>query len=67
MEKAFKTDDIRKLYSAFISLCDYIEENAGCGNCPLWLPMCGNKSNEAVRDFSEALERIRETADIQKP
>jgi len=67
MEKVFNTDDIRKLYSAFISLCDYVEEVNGCGKCPLWTPVCGNEEKEIVNEFSEALARIRETAEIPNP
>ena len=67
MKKYFEENDIRKLYNAFNSLCDYVEENSGCGNCPLWAEMCGNKDKRVVEEFSEALARIRGIADISNP
>ena len=64
--KEIRKSDLRQLYSAFISLCDFIEENddIGCGNCPLWKPMCGNKNKSKVERFADALKRIREYAGI---
>lgn len=68
--KDISKSDLRQLYSAFISLCDFIEENddIGCGNCPLWNPMCENKKDESKVDrFAEALKRIRDYAGIPDP
>ena len=62
-------EDLKKLYNAFIDLCDFIEtdENIGCGNCPLYETMCGNKTSNAAKEFSEALARIRKKAGIPDP
>lgn len=67
METIYNTEDIRKLYNAFVELCDHIEEEHGCGTCPLWEPMCGNKDKTSVKEFAQALARIREVADIPNP
>ena len=67
MKKEFDVDDIIKLYSVFISLCDYVEENPGCGKCPMWVSMCGNKDKTIVNDFSASLARIRKNAEIPNP
>ncbi len=65
----FDIKDIKRLYSAFINLCDYIEENGdiGCGNCPLWNPICGNVDKNKGIEFSKALQRIRHSAGIPDP
>ena len=67
--KEFVIEDIKSLYSAFLKLCDYIEENddIGCSNCPLWKPICGNSDKNAGREFGETLQRIRHTAGIADP
>lgn len=62
-----KTDDVRQLYDAFISLCDYIEENVYCGNCPLYETLCGNKDKTNVDLFSKALKNIRDKCGIKIP
>ena len=67
MEKEFDVDDIRKLYDAFISLCDYVEENSGCGKCPMWTDMCGNPDKAKVNGFSDSLAKIRKIAEIPDP
>ncbi|MDE5738605.1 MAG: hypothetical protein K2H93_09605 [Oscillospiraceae bacterium] len=64
MEKNFNVDDIKKLYSAFISLCDYIEYDINCNNRPLWEIMCGADDRTSVSEFCNALARIRSIADI---
>ncbi|WP_072418566.1 MULTISPECIES: hypothetical protein [unclassified Ruminococcus] len=66
MKKEFEVEDIKQLYSAFISLCDFIEADVYCGKCPLWNDMCGAADKTKVREFSEALYRIRSIADISK-
>lgn len=65
-ERLFRVGDVRKLYNAFISLCDFVEEDIHCGKCPLWKDMCNADDNSEVTAFSEALERIRYTANIKK-
>ena len=68
--KEIRKSDLRQLYSAFISLCDFIEENddIGCGNCPLWKTICGNKKGKSKGErFAEALKRIRDYAGIPEP
>ena len=62
-------EDLKKLYNAFITLCDFVEtdENIGCGKCPLYESMCGNKTTNTVKEFSEALARIRKKAEIPNP
>ncbi|MDE6780213.1 MAG: hypothetical protein K2J40_01955 [Ruminococcus sp.] len=59
-EKLFRVGDVKKLYNAFKALCDFVEEDIYCGKRPLWKDMCGADA------FSEALERIRYTANIRK-
>ena len=67
MEKLFEAEDIKRLYSAFIALCDYVEKDPGCGKCPLWKTMCGNKDKSEACLFGDALARIRQTAEIPNP
>lgn len=67
MTSSFEIDDIKKVYSAFLSLCDYIEENVGCGKCPLYDDMCGAKDKTSVEDFARAMARIRAGAGIPNP
>lgn len=67
MEKVYNTEDIRKLYNAFVKLCDHIEEEHGCGTCPLWEPMCENKDKTNVTEFGHSLARIREGTGIPNP
>lgn len=64
MKKEFEIQDVKLLYSAFLALCDYMETEAGCGNCPLWTDMCGADDQTAVKEFGEALCRIRNIAGI---
>ena len=52
-------EDVKRLYQAFLSLCDYVEENAGCSNCPLYSELCGNADAANVICFSESLKNIR--------
>ena len=66
-EKLFNVEDIKKLYSAFIALCDFVENDIYCGNCPLWNEMCGNKDETVVHEFGDALARIRSIAEIPRP
>lgn len=66
-EKLFNVEDVRKLYSAFIALCDFVENDIYCGNCPLWSEMCGNNDQTSVKEFGYALARIRSVAEISKP
>ena len=65
-EKMFCANDVKRLYSAFTALCDFVEEEINCGNCPLWESMCGAEDKTEVSEFSEALKRIRDTAGIEK-
>lgn len=65
-ERLFRVGDIKKLYNAFIALCDFIEEDVHCGRCPLWNDMCGTDDKSEVTAFSEAMQRIRYTANIKK-
>lgn len=65
-ERLFRVGDVRKLYNAFIALCDFVEEDIYCGKCPLWKNMCGVDDKSEVTAFSEVLERIRYTANIKK-
>ncbi|WP_297871609.1 hypothetical protein [uncultured Oscillibacter sp.] len=74
MEKAcmedgvvLKKDDVRRLYHAFLSLCDYVEENIYCANCPLYGELCGNKDEANVELFSKSLKNIRDKCGIKKP
>lgn len=64
-EKLFRVEDIKKLYSAFLILCDFVEEDIYCGKCPLWKDMCGADDKTKVNEFSEALKRIRYIAEIK--
>jgi len=66
MEKSFLISDIEKLYDAFIKTCDYIEEENGCGKCPLWNEICGSNDKSKIDEFSKALARIRETTGIKR-
>ena len=61
MKKEYETEDIKMLYTAFIDLCDFIEEEVGCGKCPRYQKFCAGSSNQG-REFGKALARIRETA-----
>ena len=65
----YNDDDVKELYSAFIKLCDFIEENdnIGCGNCPLWKTICGNKDQSVSNRFSKSLRNIRHNAGIPDP
>lgn len=65
-ERLFKVGDVKKLYNAFIALCDFMENDVYCGKCPLWHDMCGSDDKSEINAFSEALERIRYIADIKK-
>ncbi len=67
MQKEFEIEDIKNLYNAFIQTCDYIENEVGCGKCPLYKNMCGAEDMSRVNDFCESLTRIREVAGISKP
>lgn len=67
MKKEFETSDINNLYSAFIKTCDYIENEVGCGKCPLYENMCGAEDKSMVNEFCESLARIRAIAGIPKP
>lgn len=66
MKKEFETEDIKVLYTAFTELCDYIEEEVGCGKCPRYHTFC-TISNKKDKEFGEALARIREMAEIPNP
>ena len=73
MEKAcieddvvLKKDDVRRLYHAFLSLCDYVEENIYCANCPLYGELCGNKDETNVELVSKSLKNIRDMCGIKK-
>ena len=66
MKKEFETEDIKLLYAAFIDLCDYIEEEVGCGKCPRYQEFC-TESNKKGKEFGQALARIREVAEIPNP
>ena len=58
--------DVINLYDAFIALCDYVEENIYCGNCPLWNKMCGNENKDNVTQFSRSLSEIRNKCGITR-
>ena len=62
-----KKEDVRKLYHAFLSLCDYVEENVYCANCPLYETLCGNKDETNVELFSKSLKNIRDKCGIKRP
>ncbi len=47
MKKEFETEDIKLLYTAFIDLCDYIEEEVGCGKCPRYQEFCADQVTKA--------------------
>lgn len=66
MKKEFEVQDIKMLYSAFIALCDYMETDVYCSKCPLWNDMCGADDKTKVKEFGEALHRIRSIANITK-
>lgn len=65
-EKLFRVGDVKKLYNAFIALCDFVEEDVYCGKCPLWKDMCGSEDQTKATEFGKALERIRYIAGISK-
>ncbi len=65
-EELFLVDDVKKLYAAFISLCDYIENDMNCGKCPLYHTLCGAEDKSAVNSFGDSLARIRSIANIQR-
>lgn len=65
-ERLFRVGDIKKLYNAFIALCDFVEDDVHCSRCPLWNDMCGSDDKSKVTAFSEAMQRIRYTANIPK-
>lgn len=67
MKKAFETEDIQQLYAAFVSLCDYVEEEIGCGECPMWSKICSRQDKLKTENFCDALKRIRKAADIPNP
>lgn len=50
--------DIKKLYDAFVLLCDYIEQKTegGCVECPYNKICYGLEGNE----FAKSLKRIKE-------
>lgn len=50
--------DIKRLYDAFVSLCDYIEQltEGGCMECPYNNICFGLEGNE----FAKSLKRIKE-------
>lgn len=60
MDKAgdlvLKKDDVRRLYNAFLALCDYVEENVHCSNCPLYKTLCGDEDQTNVKLFSKSLK-----------
>ncbi len=60
MEKAddvvLKKYDVKRLYHAFLSFCDYVEENIYCANCPLYEVLCGNSDKTNVELFSKPLK-----------
>lgn len=62
-----KKDDVRALYRAFLSLCDYVEENIFCANCPLYETLCGNEDKTKVELFCGSLKNIREKCGIKRP
>lgn len=67
MNKVFDTEDINNLYNSFTEICDFIENEVGCGKCPLYEKMCGAEDKTRVNEFCESLSRIRDIARIQKP
>ncbi len=66
MKKEYETEDIKMLYTAFIDLCDFIEEEVGCGKCPRYHDFCEG-ANQKGKEFGIALARIREIAEIPNP
>lgn len=52
-------DDVKLLYRAFVTLCDYVEEDTGggCLNCPLNHTICFQKTEGEA--FAQALARIK--------
>ena len=60
-------EDVKLLYQAFLSLCDYVEENVGCDKCPLYSELCGNIDATNVKRFSESLKNIRSVCEIKRP
>ncbi len=60
----FKKEDVETLYNAFTKLCDYIEQEVGCGECPLWETICSQPNSYQCDGFTESLKRIRETIEI---
>lgn len=50
--------DIKRLYDAFVSLCDYVEQltEGGCMECPYNNICFGLEGNE----FAKSLKRIKE-------
>lgn len=59
MKKDFDENDVKKLYEAFIKTCDYIENEIGCGKCPLFNDMCGAVNQTRAKEFGEALKRLK--------
>ena len=62
-----KKEDVKQLYHAFLSLCDYVEENVYCANCPLYETLCGNEDKANVELFSKSLKNIRDKCGIKRP
>ena len=53
-----KKNDLKLLYNAFEKICDYMECEVGCGECPLWSRTC-HAEEAKWREFVAATERIR--------
>lgn len=64
-ERLFKVGDVKKLYNAFLTLCDFVEKDIHCGKCPLWHDMCGADDKTKAEEFGAALQRIRYIAKIK--
>lgn len=47
----FRKEDVLTLYNAFTKLCDYIEREVDCGNCPLWRDICSQPNSQQCSDF----------------
>ena len=63
-KNTFEIDDIKRLYEAFVKLCNYTEKEIGCENCPMHLKNCGMRGMASADVFEKAMARIREKACI---
>ena len=63
-KKSFDEADVEKLYNAFVSICDYVEQNTteSCAKCP-HNSICFGSNGIS---FANSLQKIRETIQYNK-